>query len=135
MSPSPTAGFSAIVRSMPSAAGISVRARRRTPATRIFGFTSDLHQNPSFSEGFQQGDKPSYTDRISRSTSFYLNGNYSYRNRYLFDASLRMDGSSVLGSENLFTTTWAVGVGGTSTTRRAVQGRMARPAEAALLDR
>lgn len=77
----------------------------------IFGFTSDLHQNPSFSEGFQQGDKPSYTDRISRSTSFYLNGNYSFRNRYLLDASLRMDGSSVFGAENLFTTTWAIGVG------------------------
>lgn len=77
----------------------------------IYGFTSDLHQNPSFSEGFQQGAKPSYTDRISRSTSFYLNGNYSFRNRYLIDASLRMDGSSVFGSENLFTTTWAVGLG------------------------
>lgn len=88
----------------------SSRTQKNT-GYEIFGFTSDLHQNPSFSEGFQQGDKPSYTDRISRSTSFYLNGNYSYRNRYLFDASLRMDGSSVFGSENLFTTTWAVGVG------------------------
>lgn len=93
-------------------AGWSFSSRRqRDTGYEIFGFTSDMHQNPSFSEGFQQGDKPTYTDRNSRSTSFYVNGNYSFRNRYLVDVSLRMDGSSVFGAENLFTTTWAVGLG------------------------
>lgn len=92
--------------------GWSFSARnQKNTGYEIFGFESDLHQNPSFSQGFQQGDKPTYTERISRATSFYVNGNYSWRNRYLLDASLRMDGSSVFGAENLFTTTWAVGVG------------------------
>lgn len=85
--------------------------RQKDTGYEIFGFTSDLHRNPAFSEGFQQGDKPDYRERISRSTSFFLNANYSYHNRYLVDASLRMDGSSVFGAEHLFTTTWAVGVG------------------------
>ncbi|MEE0621072.1 MAG: TonB-dependent receptor plug domain-containing protein, partial [Prevotella sp.] len=58
-------------------------------AYMVYGFTSDLHQNPQFSAGFTEGDKPTYNKTISRSTSFYFNGNYSYKNRYLFDANLR----------------------------------------------
>lgn len=100
-----------LTRSMPSVAGISVRARRRTPAMRFSDSRATCTRTPRSPRVSSRATKPSYTDRISRSTSFYLNGNYSYRNRYLFDASLRMDGSSVFGSENLFTTTWAVGVG------------------------
>lgn len=80
-------------------------------AYMVYGFTSDLHQNPQFSAGFTEGDKPTYNKTISRSTSFYFNGNYSYKNRYLFDANLRWDGSSVFGAQKVFTNTWAVGVG------------------------
>ncbi len=80
-------------------------------AYMVYGFTSDLHQNPQFSAGFTEGDKPTYNKTRSRSTSFYFNGNYSYKNRYLFDANLRWDGSSVFGAQKVFTNTWAVGVG------------------------
>ena len=77
----------------------------------VSGFTSDLHQNPQFSAGFNQGDKPVYRNTVSRSTSFYMNGNYSFRNRYMFDANFRWDGSSVFGAQKMFTGTWAVGLG------------------------
>ncbi len=76
----------------------------------VYGFTSDLHQNPQFSAGFDEGAKPTYKNATSRSTSFYLNGNYSYRNRYMVDASLRFDGSSVFGAQKLSTSTWAAGI-------------------------
>ena len=77
----------------------------------VSGFTSDLHQNPQFSAGFNQGDKPTYRNTVSRSTSFYMNGNYSFRNRYMLDANLRWDGSSVFGAQKMFTGTWAIGLG------------------------
>lgn len=77
----------------------------------VSGFTSDLHQNPQFSAGFNQGDKPAYRNTVSRSTSFYMNGNYSFRNRYMLDANFRWDGSSVFGAQKMFTGTWAVGLG------------------------
>lgn len=80
-------------------------------AYTVYGFTSDLHQNPQFSAGFTEGDKPTYSNTLSRSTSFYMNGNYSYKNRYMLDANLRYDGSSVFGAQKVFTGTWAVGVG------------------------
>lgn len=77
----------------------------------VTGFTDDLHQNPQFSAGFNQGDKPTYRNVTSRSTSFYVNGNYSYKNRYMVDANFRWDGSSVFGAQKMFTGTWAAGLG------------------------
>lgn len=73
------------------------------------GFVSDLHTNPSFSTGFRDGQKPIYSISNSRSTSFYANANYSFDNRYLVDANIRMDGTSRFGSNNLFSATWAFG--------------------------
>lgn len=76
----------------------------------INGFVSDLHENPQFSSGFKAGQSPLYSKNISRETSFFFNGNYGYKNKYLFDANLRMDGTSRFGSNKLFSTTWSIGI-------------------------
>jgi hypothetical protein len=37
--------------------------------------------------------------------------NYSYKNRYLFDGTLRLDGSSLFGTDKKFTPFWSLGTG------------------------
>lgn len=74
------------------------------------GYISDQFYNPNFSTGYPEGGKPSSTVSRSRLASFYINGNYSYADRYLFDINLRTDGASVYGVNNPFSTTWGFGV-------------------------
>ena len=77
----------------------------------VMGYLSDLFSNPNFSIGYPEGGKPSSNINKSRSASYYLNFNYAYKMRYLFDANLRTDGSSVYGVDNPFSTTWSLGFG------------------------
>lgn len=76
----------------------------------VVGFNDDLHMNPAFSTGFSDGQKPSYSLERSRSTSFFLNANYSFMNRYLMDFNFRSDGTSKFGVNKRFSTTWSVGL-------------------------
>lgn len=74
------------------------------------GFPNDEVPYPSFANQYPETGKPSYSESTSRSTSFYLNGNYAYDNRYLFDVNFRADGSSVFGTNKRFTSSWSVGL-------------------------
>ncbi len=76
----------------------------------VIGFNDEFHTNPTFSTGFQENQKPTYSKSSRRATSFYMNMNYSYKNRYLMDFNLRADGASAFGANKLFSTTWAVGL-------------------------
>lgn len=76
-----------------------------------YGFIDDEYSNPAFSTGYPDySPKPKFNDGVVRAASYYFNGGYSYKNRYMVDLNLRSDGSSVFGVENTFTTTWAVGL-------------------------
>lgn len=77
----------------------------------VRGFLTDKFDNPAFANGYAENSRPVYTEMINRSASYYFNGGYVFDNRYLLDANLRLDGTSVFGVNNLFTTTWAFGVG------------------------
>ena len=74
------------------------------------GFPEGNFTTPGFANKYPEDGKPLYSDAKSRSANFYFNGGYSYKNRYLLDANIRMDGTSVFGSNKKFTTTWAVGL-------------------------
>ena len=74
------------------------------------GFPDDNVPNPAFANQYAAESKPSYSESTSRSTSFYLNANYSYCNRYLMDFNFRSDGSSVFGTNKRFSTSWSVGL-------------------------
>ena len=82
----------------------------KTSSFEARGFIDEQHGNPNFSNGYPSGGRPTYRQSTKRSVSFYLNTGYSYKSRYLFDANLRSDGSSVFGISNRFTSTWAVGL-------------------------
>lgn len=73
------------------------------------GFPDDNVPNPAFANQYADG-KPSYSESTTRSTSFYVNGNYAFCNRYLLDFNYRGDGSSVFGTNKRFTQSWSVGV-------------------------
>lgn len=93
---------------------IGASMRESTSDSKSFsaiGFPDGDFTTPAFSNQYPEADKPGYNDYKKRNASFFFNGGYSYKNRYLLDANLRADGSSVFGSNRLFTTTWAVGVG------------------------
>lgn len=73
------------------------------------GYISDQFFNPNFSNSYPEGGKPSSSVTKARSASFYLNGNYAYDMRYLFDLNVRSDGASVFGINNPFSTTYSLG--------------------------
>ncbi|MCM1448721.1 MAG: SusC/RagA family TonB-linked outer membrane protein [Clostridiales bacterium] len=74
------------------------------------GFPEGEFTTPGFANQYPQSGKPGYNESKTRSANFYFNGNYSYKNKYLLDVNLRLDGTSVFGSNRQFTETWAVGL-------------------------
>ena len=92
--------------------GASLRESRSTSKSfSAEGFPEGNFTTPGFANQYPEGGKPSYMESKSRSANFYFNGGYSFRNIYMVDVNLRLDGSSVFGSNRRFTTTWAVGLG------------------------
>lgn len=77
---------------------------------RAVGFPIGDFTRPSFSTGYEEGKKPTYSKYVTRSNSFYFNGGYSYANRYLLDANIRLEGASVFGTNKRYSETWAVGL-------------------------
>ena len=75
------------------------------------GFTEDQFAAPSFANSYPSGGSPEYSETHKRAVSFYLNGGYSYDERYLLDVNYRLDGASMFGAENRFRNTWSVGAG------------------------
>ena len=74
------------------------------------GFPEGDYTTPAFANGYPEYGTPNYYESESRSVSFYLNGGYSFRDRYLVDANYRASGSSVFGTNKRFTNTWSVGL-------------------------
>lgn len=92
--------------------GSRLRSDQNTSETnRSIGFPIGDFIRPSFSSGYAEGSKPSYSRIITRSNSVYLNGGYAFRNTYLLDANIRFDGASVFGSNKRYSETWALGLG------------------------
>ena len=86
------------------------------------GFTEDQFAAPSFANGYPEGGKPSYTESTTRAASFYLNGGYTYDNRYLLDVNYRRDGASMFGSSHRWRDTWSVGLGWNIHKERFMEG-------------
>ena len=75
-----------------------------------YGFPEGGFSSPGFINSYPEGGKPSYSEDVSRDVSFYLNGGYSFLNRYMIDVNLRSDGTSIFGVNKRFSTTWSVGL-------------------------
>ena len=77
----------------------------------VQGFPSGDFTFPSFANGYPEGGRPSYNESLSRSASAYLSAGYAFRDRYLLDASYRISGSSIFGSNRRTINTWSLGLG------------------------
>ncbi|PWG79277.1 SusC/RagA family TonB-linked outer membrane protein [Pararcticibacter amylolyticus] len=84
---------------------------RRLGANQVQGFIDDEFANPNFALGYEAGTRTGYQESKRRAASFFMNLGYSYDQRYLVDATVRSDGSSIYGSSRQFSTIWSFGLG------------------------
>lgn len=74
------------------------------------GFSDGDYVTAAFAKGYPENGRPRYSERESREASFFLNGGYSFSERYLMDVTYRLSGSSVFGSNKRFANTWSTGL-------------------------
>lgn len=92
-------------------AGMRMEEAARWRSTyQVQGFIDDEFFNPNFALGYEVGQRAGYTESKRRGASFFMNMGYGYDQRYLMDATLRSDGSSVYGSERQFSNIWSIGL-------------------------
>ncbi len=77
----------------------------------VVGFPNANMDHISIGSGFQEGAKPNGSYDVTRLVGVVGNLSYTYDNRFLLDASVRGDGSSLYGSNKRWGTFWSVGVG------------------------
>lgn len=77
----------------------------------VLGFPNANMDHVSMGSGFQEGSKPGGSYDVTRLIGLVGNVSYTYDNRFLLDASVRSDGSSIYGSDNRWGTFWSLGVG------------------------
>ncbi len=76
-----------------------------------WGFLNNHVDYITFAKQYADGGVPSGSESHTRTLGITGAANYSYDERYLFDASLRFNCSSVFGSDNRWGTFWSVGTG------------------------
>lgn len=90
--------------------GVNSRASKsKNISAQYRGFPSGILNSPNYAEEIYE--KPSTSDNSTRLVGFLGTLNYSYNNVYLFDASVRMDGSSEFGADKRFAPFWSFGAG------------------------
>lgn len=90
--------------------GLNSRASKsKNISAQYRGFPSGILNSPNYAEEIYE--KPSTSDNSTRLVGFLGTLNYSYNNVYLFDASVRMDGSSEFGADKRFAPFWSFGAG------------------------
>ncbi|MBD8487760.1 SusC/RagA family TonB-linked outer membrane protein [Echinicola sp. CAU 1574] len=75
------------------------------------GFPIGAVGNPAFAFSYQENSKPSAAYKDYRRVNGLASVNYAYDQRFLFDATYRIDGSTAFGRNNPFSPFWAVGAG------------------------
>ncbi len=75
------------------------------------GFANDRLSHVSFGAQFKEGSTPGGFEETSRLAGAFSNLNYNFDNRFLADASLRIDGSSKFGKNQRTAPFWSAGIG------------------------
>ncbi|WP_158275311.1 SusC/RagA family TonB-linked outer membrane protein [Pedobacter sp. HMWF019] len=82
-----------------------------TQSIQVQGFPNPNLDQLILGNQYPAGGKPTGTESLSRSVGTLARMAYSYDNRYLFDATYRLDGSSLFGSDRRFAPFWSLGAG------------------------
>lgn len=86
-------------------------AESNSAITKVVGFYSDALSYIGNAAGYPDDDIP-YGDQAETSdVGFFVNGSYTFRNRYVADATYRTTGSSQFGENKRFGHFWATGLG------------------------
>lgn len=75
------------------------------------GFPNGSNGNPSFAYTYTPYERPASASEINRRNSLLASVNYAYEQRYLLDATYRLDGSTAFGSNHLYAPFGSVGIG------------------------
>ena len=84
---------------------------RKSTGFSAVGFPFGTNGNPRFAYGYTPSARPSSTALTARSVGFLGSLNYTYDQRFLLDATYRLDGSSVFGSNKQFKPFASAGLG------------------------
>ena len=91
-------------------AGFELReSESNNESSSYYGFPSGELSSPEYAE--DQPNKTNHGESTSRSIGMNGSVNYSYKDIYLLDASIRVDGSSAFGKDKRFAPFWSAGVG------------------------
>lgn len=95
-----------------STAGFQVESdQNKVVGVEAEGFPNDQLDDINYANLYKKNGRPYGSDGNSRSVGFLANASYSYDNRYLMDASFRMDGSSKFGVDSRYAPFWSLGLG------------------------
>lgn len=90
--------------------GISIQENQsKSDNATYLGFPSGTLSAPEFAKEMYQ--KTAFSESTKRLLGFLFSLNYSYKDIYLLDASLRVDGSSAFGDDKRFAPFWSFGLG------------------------
>lgn len=91
-------------------AGITLKeTTSNSNSAAFYGFPAGNLSSPEYAK--EQKDKTVYSESTSRLAGFLATLNYSFKDIYLLDASMRVDGSSAFGADRRYAPFWSVGVG------------------------
>src|SRR5699024_1223125 len=79
--------------------------------TKAVGFPVGAKGKPSYAFGYEPDARPTYISNKYRRNSVLVSANYAYDQKYLLDATFRLDGSTAFGSNKQYSPFWSVGLG------------------------
>lgn len=88
-----------------------ISGRSDFKAVQARGFSNDRFTNIGFARTYTENGAPAGNVSKNRSIGNFFSGNYSFKDKYLLDASFRLDGSSAFGAANRFAPFYALGLG------------------------
>lgn len=88
-----------------------VAARSDDKLIEAQGFSNDRFTNIGFARIYKENSAPGGNVTENRLAGAFFSGNYSFKNKYLLDASFRYEGSSAFGSNKRFAPFWSTGLG------------------------
>ena len=92
--------------------GVNVRSELRDEKDfTAIGFANDRFTSIGFAKGYAEDGKPNSKKEETRLFGSFLSTNYSFKNKYLLDATVRVDGSSRFGVDNKLAPFWSLGLG------------------------
>ena len=92
--------------------GVNVQqSKSKSEGMKVEGFANQNMSDIGFAKQYYKDSRPESGYQITRLAGILGTFNYSYDFRYLFDFSIKLDGSSNFGKNNQYAPVWSLGMG------------------------